>query len=54
MKSVIIQIDKTQIPNFEKNAGTECFTKGDYFEATRHYAKVQFESTLRLQWHINF
>ncbi|CAD8187310.1 unnamed protein product [Paramecium octaurelia] len=33
-------MDKTQIPIFEKNAGTECFKKGDYFEATRHYAKA--------------
>ena len=33
-------MDKNQIPSFEKNAGTECFKNGDYFEATRHYAKV--------------
>ncbi|CAD8187667.1 unnamed protein product [Paramecium pentaurelia] len=33
-------MDQTQIPIFEKNAGTDCFKKGDYFEATRHYAKA--------------
>lgn len=33
-------MDRITIPNYEKNLGTEAFIKGDYFEATRHYAKV--------------
>lgn len=35
-----MKIDKATIPFYEKNLGTESFKKGDYFEATKHYAKV--------------
>lgn len=36
-------MDKLEIPKVEKDKGRDCFSKGNYEEATKHFAKVWIE-----------
>lgn len=33
-------MDRLDIPQFEKDKGRECFAKGNYEEAVKHFSKV--------------